>query len=104
MGRLFPSAEGIGPNRKAATVRRSAQRLSALCPLGMGDISPTAAGRMLPRNDGAWPSMMSAGATARSAPIVELRHFEILPAGHVGHFRERLAERLRGVDANRRRG
>ena len=39
-----------------------------------------------------------------SAPAIELRHVEIFPARHVGHFRERLAIRLGGVDADRRGG
>src|SRR5436190_23901195 len=39
-----------------------------------------------------------------SAPAVELRHLEVLPAGYVGDFRARLAVGLGGVDADRRRG
>ena len=35
-GPAVPFRRRDRPNRKAATVRRSAQRLSALCPLGWG--------------------------------------------------------------------
>src|SRR5882724_8096404 len=64
MDRLFPSAEGTGfAARRATGCGVPHQRLSALCPLGSlgaspplgwGDIPQTAAGRPLPRNDGAW--------------------------------------------------
>jgi len=43
-----PSRWRDRPNRKAATVRRSAQRLSALCPLGLGDISQKRPGACSP--------------------------------------------------------
>src|SRR5436190_24189176 len=55
MGRLFPSAEGTGfAVRRATGCGVPHQRLSALRPLGAGGTSPTAAGRPLPRHDGAW--------------------------------------------------
>src|SRR6185369_6106500 len=63
MGRPFPSAEGTGfAARRATGCGDPHQRLSALRPpwaLGAsppwdGGKSPTAAGRTLPRNDGAW--------------------------------------------------
>ena len=56
-GSAVPSRRRHRPNRKAATVRRSAQRLSALCPsvrglrpLDGGHIPKTAAGRRFPRS------------------------------------------------------
>ena len=55
MGRLFPSAEGTGVAvRRATGCGVPHQRLSALRPPRMGGKSPKAAGRTLPRNDGAW--------------------------------------------------
>src|SRR3954462_1698623 len=62
MDRLFPSAEGTGPTARRPPVRRSAQRLSALCPLGLGENFQTAAGRPLPRNDGTHPRIEQQGA------------------------------------------
>src|SRR5467141_3473828 len=54
MGRLFPSAEGTGfAVRRATGCGVPHQRLSALRPLGWGGKIPKAAGRRLPRNDGA---------------------------------------------------
>src|SRR4051794_29095980 len=64
MDRLFPSAEGTGfAVRLSHRVRRSApalvgalppRYLGGFAPLGWGHIPPTAAGRTLPRSDGAW--------------------------------------------------
>ena len=47
-GSAVPFRRRDRPNRKAATVRRSAQRLSALCPLGAGDIPQRRPGADLP--------------------------------------------------------
>src|SRR5437899_568900 len=46
MGRLFPSAEGTGfAARRATGCGVPHQRLSALCPLGLGGFAPESGGK-----------------------------------------------------------
>src|SRR5258707_4227928 len=55
MGRLFPPAGGTGfAARLSHRVRRSAPALVGASPPSDGGRPQTAAGRTLPRNDGAW--------------------------------------------------
>src|SRR5437016_6655985 len=69
MGRLFPPAGGTGfAVRLSHRVRRSAPALVGALPPRFGGHPQTAAGRPLPRNDGAWSDERCAAFNGLSCP------------------------------------